>query len=153
MAAWRRSGLVWVFFAVVTIAGCDTAGTGKESTSTAPDTTNATSAPASTGSACADVAAQGQVLGAVVLQFVDGTATANQVRSAADDLSNALTSAGGNAKANMAAALDDAQTALGQLLTALQAQPVDRDGVRTASTDVLNALGNVAAVCEPAPTS
>jgi hypothetical protein len=153
VATRRLSGLVLVFFTVVLLAGCQSSGTASEPTSAAPDPTTASSTAESTASACADVTAKGLALGTAATQFLDGSATADQVRTAADDLSEALTAAGANAQANLTAALDDAQAALDTLLTALQAQPVDRAGLRTASTDVLAALSDAAALCEPAPTS
>jgi len=45
-----------------------------------------------------------------------------------------------------AAALEDARTALDQLLGALRAQPVARAGLRTASTDVLAALSDLTGI-------
>lgn len=154
MATRRQSGLALVFVAVATLTGCQTAGSGNEPASTVQDTTSSrTSVSVPSGTTCAAVATEGQALGATVVQFVDGSATVDQVRSAAAGLSDALAEAGSSAKADAAAAFDDVQDALDRLLTALQTQPVDRAGVRTASTDVLSALGDAVAFCEPTPTS
>lgn len=155
MAVRRQSGLALVFVAVVTLTGCQTADTGNESATTVPDTTSTrTSASAPPETTCAAIATQGQALGTAVSRFVDGSATVDQVRSAATDLSDALAEAASSAKADAAAAFDDVKAALDQLLTALQTQPVDRAGVRTASSDVLSALGDVATICQPTtPTS
>ena len=150
MTVRRHRGIAIVLFAVVALAGCESADTGTAPTSSAQDTSSA--AP-TTGSACAGVSTEGQTLGAVVVQYFDGTATADQVQAAAGDLSDALAAARENAEATVSAALDDAQTALDELLTALRAQPVDRAGLRTASTDVLAALGDLTKICRPAPTS
>jgi hypothetical protein len=150
MTGRRRRVLALVCFAAVVLAGCESADSGAAPTSSAPETSSATE---TTGSGCAGVSSEGQALGAVLIQFLDGSATADQVRTAADRLGDELAAARENAEANTSAALDDAQAALDQLLTALQAQPVDRAGVRTASTDLLAALGDLAKVCQPAPTS
>ncbi|MGB3440873.1 MAG: hypothetical protein WBA97_19160 [Actinophytocola sp.] len=155
MATWRQSGLALVFVGVVTLTGCQTAGTGDDSaaSSTAATSSTRTSVSAPPGTTCANVVTQGQTFGTVVGEFVGGSATIDQVRSAATDLSDALTEAGSSAKADAAAAFDDVNAELDQLLTALQAQPVDREGVRTASIGVLSGLGDAVALCEPAPTS
>lgn len=148
----RRSWFALVFVAVVTLTGCQSAGTGDE-----PGTTDASrtssSTPAPSGTTCAVVATQGEALGTAVSQFIDGSASADQVRTAAADLSDALTEAAKSAEADAATAFDDVKLAVDRLLTALQTQPVDRAGVRSASADVLSALGEAVAVCEPAPTS
>jgi len=154
VAVRRQSGLVLVFVAVVTVTGCQTSGSGSESASTVQDTTRSrTSVSVPSGTTCAAVATDGQALGAAVVKFVDGSGTADQVRSAAADLSDALAEAGSTAKDDAAAAFAEVQSALDRLLTSLQTQPIDRAGVRTASTDVLSALGDAVAFCEPAPTS
>ena len=139
----RHRRIALVLFAVVVLAGCESADTGAAPTSSAQDTSSAAEA---TGSGCAGVSTEGQTLGAVVVQYFDGTATADQVRAAAGDLSDALAAARENAEAAVSAALDE-------LLTALRAQPVDRAGLRTASTDVLAALGDLTKICRPVPTS
>jgi len=151
-----RRVIALVFFAVLVLAGCESADTGAAPTSSAQDTSSAaesTQDSSNAGSGCAGVSTEGQALGAVVVQFLNGSASADQVRTAADGLSDALTAARETAEANVSAALDDAQTALDQLLTALRAQPVDRTGLRTASTDVLAALGDLTKICQPVPTS
>jgi hypothetical protein len=150
MTVRRRRRLALVFFAVVVLAGCESADTGAGPTSSGQDTS---SAAATTGSGCAGVSTEGQALSAAAVRFLDGSASADQVRTAADGLSDALTAARENAEATVSAALDDTQAALDRLLTALRAQPVDRAELRTASTDVLAALGGLTKICRPAPTS
>jgi hypothetical protein len=105
-------------------------------------------------SVCANLVAKGQALVGTVTQFLGGTATGDQVRTAASDLSSAIDSAQAAIGAQTSARLDAAAAAVDRLLKALGAQPPDVTGMRTAANDAFTALRDAAAICQSAaPTA
>lgn len=126
--------------------------TGQNSTapnSTAPNSTAPATASPSAQSPCQTVLADAGALGAAVARFVGGTATADEVRGAAQRLSTALDTAQATIGPQASAALHDAQAAVRRLLDALQARPVDPAAVRTAGGDTVAVVQRLATSCQP----
>lgn len=149
----RRGGLAMVLFAALAVLGCSTSSGDPDTTAPAP--TTAVASPTTSGPpgasrqirpACANVAVTGQALGATVLQFIDGTATGDQVRAAAHDVSTALADAHSAVQPDVNARLDDAEAAVQRLLNELRT-PADVDGVRAAAGNLLMTLGDAVTIC------
>jgi len=126
------------------LAGCSTGDQSGQETSTTPTTTTV-----SVQDVCLDVADQARVLVEAVGGLATGDATTEQVAAAADELSGAFDDAVAALGPDARADLDLAGQALARMRDAVTAQPVDTAGLRAATTDLVAALGDAAAVCSP----
>lgn len=137
--------------ATFVLAGC-TSGNGSGDGAGQSATTTTTIVPTTTESVrqeCLDVADRARALFTEVGRFASGDGTLEQVRAAADELSDAFETAKASLGPDAQADLDSAGQALQRAQDALAAQPVDSAALRTAATEVVAALGNAATVCAP----
>ncbi|MBK1786981.1 hypothetical protein [Prauserella cavernicola] len=141
--------------AVAALGACGGGGSYGNQPASSPAPTTTPSVTQSEGR-CAGLVDSGQALVSTATRFVSGNASADDVRSAANDVSTQVdklrATAGPEAQAN----LDQAKTATQRMGDALTAQPPDMAAVRAASTDALRALRDAADVCTSgtmAPTS
>lgn len=153
----RHLGVV-VLGVTLVLAGC-TSGTDDQA---AQLTTTTTAAPTTTSepvrAECADVADAARGLATEVGRLTTGGATVDAVRTSASELADALAAARATLAADAQADLDRAGQALERIQDALAAQPVDTAALRTATAELVAALGDAADVCAagsatPAPTS
>jgi hypothetical protein len=128
------------------LAGCTTSDQPGQETSTRRTTTTTT---VSVQDVCLDVADKARVLIEEVGGLATGGATIEQVRAAVGELSGAFDDAVATLGPDARADLDQAGQALERVRDAVTAQPVDTAGLRAATTDLVAALGDVAAVCAP----
>lgn len=101
---------------------------------------------------CADLVASGQALATTVSQLIQGTASREQVRTAAAQMSSAIDSAQRTVGAEIGARLDDAKAALQRVVDAAGAQPPDVAAMRAGANDLVAALRDAAASCQAAGT-
>ncbi|TNC29130.1 hypothetical protein [Amycolatopsis alkalitolerans] len=145
----RMTAAVLAAVVAAVVAGCQSGGG-----ATTPSPTTAPASPSAlTRPECADLVASGQALAATVGQLVQGTASREQVRAAAGQLSSAIDSARQTVGAEANAHLDDAKAALGRIVDAAGAQPPDLAGMRAAANDLVAALRAAAASCRTVSTS
>jgi hypothetical protein len=130
------------------VAGCTSSANDRPSAETTATTTGP-AAPASVRPECVDVADKANELLSRVVRLANGGSTAQQVRAAADGLSDSVDEAKSAVGPEAAADLDGAGQALGRVRNALATRPVDTAGLRTAANDLLTSLGDAAAVCTP----
>jgi hypothetical protein len=140
--------LVAVVCAGAFVAGCTSSANDRPSTEITATTTKP-AAPASVRSECVDVADKANELLSRVVRLANGGSTAQQVRAAADDLSDSVAAAKSAVGPEAAADLDGAGQALDRVRGALATRPVDTTGLQTAANDLLTSLGDAAAVCTP----
>ncbi|GAB2984324.1 RDD family protein [Amycolatopsis acidiphila] len=151
-----RRVMVAVLAGVVTVVvgGCQSGGSEPPA---APPATAATMAPpasplASVRPECASLVDSGQALAATVSELVQGTASREQVRIAAAQLSSAIDSAQHTVGAEISARLNDVKAALQRVVDAAGAQPPDGAAMRAGVNDLLVALRDVATSCQAAGT-
>ncbi len=132
------------------LAGCTSSGGDQPSEPPTPTTTTTETTTVPVRQECADVADTASALVTAAGRLVTGDATVEQVRTAAGELSDALDAARAAARPEVGANLDAAGQALQRMRDALGAQPLDRAGLRTAARDLLDSLGDAAAICSPA---
>jgi outer membrane protein OmpA-like peptidoglycan-associated protein len=138
---------------VLAVAACAPATENRPSQTTATTTTaTTTAAAASLSPACGDVVDKAQALLTAVGRYASGKAAAEQVRSAADELSDSFDQAKTELGPDAQAALDKAGRALRDVLDVLSTQPVDTNRLRTAAGQVVTALGEAATVCTSSST-
>ncbi|ASR39140.1 hypothetical protein BAY61_10095 [Prauserella marina] len=135
-------------------AGCaqdEGGGTRTPPSSASTSATSATTSPPSSGPVeqeCAALLTSGRDLLDTVTRFAGGQATGDEVRAAATDLRTAIDRASGVIGAEAGAALNTAKTALGELETALTAQPPDLQSARAAGGEALTGVRDAATLCE-----
>ncbi|MTD55193.1 hypothetical protein [Amycolatopsis pithecellobii] len=136
------------------VAACQSGNGGTATPSPAPAATSAPPAPATspTRPVCADLVASGQALATTVGQLIQGTASRDQVRTAAAQMSSAIDSAQQAVGAQAGPRLNDAKAALQRVVDAAGAQPPDVAGMRAGANDLLAALRDAAASCQVAAT-
>ncbi|NUT52590.1 MAG: hypothetical protein HOV94_35685 [Saccharothrix sp.] len=138
------------------LAACtDSATTANQSTTT-PGTAGATTADGTaTGTAtgtkeeCANVAEAMRTAATEVGRFLSGQVGIDQVRYAADELSDAVAAADSAISADARQQWDEAKDALGRARDALKATPVDGEAVRSNVNEALGALDDAVHVCAP----
>jgi hypothetical protein len=136
----------WILIACESTNGGGTAAT----TSSPPAaTTTAAKLPE-----CVDVLAAGSMFADSVNSFVDGSATLDEVRSAGAGLRTAVEEAGDTVSGETKVRMDDLESALNELQTALQQSPPQLESVRAAGRQVVSALSALARPCTtPQPTT
>jgi hypothetical protein len=102
---------------------------------------------------CAALATSTENLANQARQFLDGNATGDQVRTAMEDLTDALAEAKTAVGSDTRARLDDAEAALQRAKDALNAQPVNLAELRAATNDAVDALRDAISLCGATPTS
>jgi PBP1b-binding outer membrane lipoprotein LpoB len=130
--------------AALTLAGCSSA---TDSATSTPTTSAEPATSMSVGPVCADVADKARGLATEVGRLTTGQATVDQVRASANELSTAFADARDMVGSETRAHLDEAGQALQRMQDALNAQPIDRAGLRAAADDLVTALGDAATVC------
>ncbi|MEU0466850.1 MULTISPECIES: hypothetical protein [unclassified Amycolatopsis] len=148
----RSAGVALGAAAVLCAVACG--GEGGSATSTTTATTGGSPATSATSRPeCAALVSTGQALVETVTQFVNGQATGEQVRVAAEQLAASVEIVRAVVGADTAARLDEAKAALERLRSALTAQPPDLPQVRAAANDALAALREAVTLCQASPPS
>ena len=142
--------------AVLALAGCTSSTNARSGPSTTTTTTTTTTTSSSSPAVslsirpeCLDVADKAKDLLTAAGRLATGNATVAKVRAAAGELSTSFEAAKQAIGPDASAHLDDAQQALRRVREALSSDPVDTGALRTASGDVVAALGEAATVCAP----
>jgi TolA-binding protein len=130
-------------------------GTSYNSTTSAPSTTPAASASPTDGKRpeCANVRAKGSTFADTLNRFISGSATGDEVRSAADELHTAITDARATVSGELKEQFGALQSSVEQLLAALQQNPRQAESVRAAGRQVVTDLAGLTRPCAAAPTS
>jgi hypothetical protein len=138
-----------VLLVPLALAGCAPAGdqAGQETTTTTTSTTTTEPTSPSLRAECVAVADQGEVLLTEVGRLATGDSTVADVRAAADSLSGAFEDAKSALGPGAQDDLDQAGQALQRVLDVLGAQPLDKDALQRAASDLVAAAGDAAAVC------
>jgi hypothetical protein len=95
------------------------------------------------------VAAAARNLSGQFAALANGQASRDQVKTATEELRSTLDAAREVIKPESQADIDAASTAIQQLETTLNTQPIDLAAVRAATQQTLDAVGQVLIVCAP----
>lgn len=145
---WTAAGRVvlLVLTAWVLVACESTTGGGTTTATSSPTTTSATTTAVKL-SECVDVLAAGSMFADSVNGFVDGSVTLDQVRSAGAELRTAVQEAGATVSGETKERMNDLESAIDDLQTALQQSPPQPASVRAAGRQVVSALSALAQPC------
>jgi osmoprotectant transport system substrate-binding protein len=135
--------------AVLALAGCSSSTNDEPGQEPSPTTTSAPTTSVAIREECSDVADKAQALVTEAGRLTTGDATIDQVRAAAQELSDAFDTAREAVEPDARAQLDEAGQALQRVQDAVAAQPVDTAGLRAAGRDLVTALGDAASICSP----
>lgn len=145
---WTAAGRVaFLMLTAWVLVACESTGGGTATTTSPPPAATSATTTAAKLAECVDVLAAGSMFADSVNQFVDGSATLDQVRSAGAELRTAVQEAGATVSGETKARMDDLESALDDLQAALQQSPSQLESVRATGRQVVSALSALAHPC------